>query len=82
MGHLLKLRWIKVHYDHIFFKKGQNYKSPSKLMAYRSVDNSQTHYTTLFGNNLGKETIHNNILDFIVYFDRNCITSWKCPIPP
>lgn len=51
-------------------------------MAYRSVDNSQTHYTTLFGNNLGKETIHNNILDFIVYFDRNCITSWKCPIQP
>lgn len=37
---------------------------------------------TLFVNNFWKENIYDITLEFIVYFDKQCVTIRKCPMPP
>lgn len=51
-------------------------------MTYRFDVNALSHGATLLGYNFRKENSDKIIIDFIVYFDRKSVISWRCPIPP
>lgn len=68
-------------------KKVKISKDPAgfELMTNRSAVNhlTLTHYATLLDSNSGvKKTIYKIILIFIVYFDKQYVTTLKYPIPP
>ena len=54
-------------------------KAPAgfKLMTYRFIVNPLTHCTTLFGNKFGKQKVLKIMLQFMVDFDRKCVTIWR-----
>lgn len=52
-----------------------------ELMAYRFVVNHFMHCVTLLDNS-EKEIIYKFILDLIVYFDKKCVKTKRCPISP
>ena len=51
------------------------------LMTYRCEVTPLTNCTTLFGDYIVKETTHVITLYFIVYFDKQHVTTLKCLIP-
>lgn len=51
-------------------------------MTNRFVVNPLIHCATLLGDNIWKETTYIITLYFIVNFDKQYVTTWKCPIPP
>lgn len=51
-----------------------------EAMTYRFEVNAPTHCSTLLSTNFGKQKNIKIILDFMVYFYRNYVTKWRCPI--
>lgn len=51
-------------------------------MTYRFEVNALSHGATLLSYNFRKENSDEIIIDFIVYFDRKSVITWRCPIAP
>lgn len=51
-------------------------------MAYKFVVEILTHSATLLDNNYGTEKTLKIMFNFIFYFNRKYVTTWRCPFIP